>query len=111
MVVVRREMCADDDCGNSLRAHAPSIVLLGNPFEILYNPSLQDRNRPTGLLLSNSLIEELTGVYLVEGLRDYPLWLALQIAAEGDTNLTKSQQHLKVLGPHHKFLPALSDIM
>ncbi len=76
-----------------------------------YNPSLQDRNRPTGLLLSNSLIEELTGVYLVEGLRDYPLWLALQIAAEGDTNLTKSQQHLKVLGPHHKFLPALSDIM
>lgn len=45
MVVVRRESCADDDCGNRLRAHAPSIVLLGNPFEILYNPSLQELSR------------------------------------------------------------------
>lgn len=44
-VVLRREECVDDECGATLGAHAPSIVLLGNPFEILYNPSLHELSR------------------------------------------------------------------
>ena len=42
---MRREECVDDECGTSLGAHAPSIVLLGNPFEILYTESLHELSR------------------------------------------------------------------
>jgi hypothetical protein len=43
--VLRREECVDDECGTSLGAHAPSIVLLGSPFEILYTTSLHELSR------------------------------------------------------------------
>eukprot|EP01046_Picozoa_sp_COSAG06_P042569 COSAG06_NODE_5441_length_3481_cov_2.764932_4_plen_184_part_00 len=42
VVAVRRSECVDAECGASLQAHAPSIVLLPNPFEVLYTPSLMD---------------------------------------------------------------------
>ena len=43
VVVVRRLECVQKtDCAESLRAHSPSIVLLGNPFEAMYNAELTD---------------------------------------------------------------------
>ena len=43
VVVVRRLECVQkSDCAESLRAHSPSIVLLGNPFEAMYNAELTD---------------------------------------------------------------------
>ena len=41
VVAVRRQECAEGEgCGEELAAHSPSIALLGNPFELLYNPEL-----------------------------------------------------------------------
>ena len=42
---MHRDECVDDECGAILSAHAPSIVLLGNPFEILYTASLYEVSR------------------------------------------------------------------
>ena len=74
-----------------IRSYRQDDLMLYVP--VYSNPSSQFRPAE-GFILPTSLVKDLKGLYLVDGLRDHPLWLAHQLTVnEDDRAYSNRQEH------------------